>query len=65
MWKIMTSMPVLGLLAAGLLIAQSARNSEMQLKAAQHKAQVEGDLKGAIELYQKAISQSGCGCPLS
>lgn len=38
--------------------AQGTRSAEVQLKAALHKEQVEGDLKGAIELYKK-IAQSG------
>lgn len=37
----------------GLLVAQSSRSAEVQFKAAQHKQQVEGDLKGAIEQYKK------------
>ena len=36
-----------------LLLAESPRTAEVQFKAAQHKEQVEGDLKGAIEQYKK------------
>jgi TPR repeat protein len=43
---------------AVLLHAQTPRSAEVQMKAAQHKAEVEGDLKGAIDLYRR-ISQSG------
>src|SRR5215510_5662767 len=46
-------------LAGGVLsLAQSPRSAEVQFKAAQHKQEVEGDLKGAIEQYKK-IAQSG------
>lgn len=43
--------------ASGLLLAQVPRSAEVQFKAAQHKEEVEGDLKGAIEEYKK-IAQS-------
>ncbi len=42
---------------AMLVLAQAPRPGEVQLKAAQHKEQVEGDLKTAIEQYKK-IAQS-------
>jgi len=35
------------------------RSAEVQLKAALHKEQVEGDLKGAIEQYKKIVAQPG------
>ena len=38
-------------LAAGLVLAQTTRTAEVELKAAQHKAEVEGDLNGAIKAY--------------
>jgi len=38
--------------------AQASRSAEVQLKAALHKEQVEGDLKGAIEQYQKLANGS-------
>ena len=41
--------------AAALLLAQA----DTTLQKAMRKETIEGDLKGAIELYQKAISQSG------
>jgi len=40
-----------------LLEAQAPRAAEVQFKAAQHKEEVEGDLKGAIEQY-KRVAQS-------
>ena len=45
------------LLAAFPLQAQTDRTADVQFKAAEHKEQVEGDLKGAIEQYKK-IAQS-------
>src|SRR5579863_4616450 len=45
----------LALAAAALLFAQA----DTTLQRAIRKETMEGDLKGAIELYQKAISQSG------
>jgi Tol biopolymer transport system component len=41
----------------GPLGAQAPRPEEVQFKAAQHKEEVEGDLKGAIEAYAK-LAQS-------
>jgi Tol biopolymer transport system component len=38
-------------LGTGLLVAQAAPTGEVELKAARHKAEVEGDLKGAIQQY--------------
>ena len=39
--------------------AQSPRSAEVQMKAAQQKAEVEGDLKGAIEAYKKVVAAAG------
>ncbi len=47
------------MLAAGLVLAQGERSAEVQLKAAMHKEQVEGDLKAAIAQYQQIISHYG------
>jgi Tol biopolymer transport system component len=47
----------LALLAAGLVLAQSGRSAEVQLKAAMHKEEVEGDLKAAIKLYQSIVEE--------
>ncbi len=41
-----------------LLLAQAPRPAAVQFKAAQHKEEVEGDLKGAVEQYKK-IAQGG------
>jgi Tol biopolymer transport system component len=47
-------------LGAGVMVhAQAPRSSEVQLKAAQHRAEVEGDLKGAIEEYRKIVAGAG------
>lgn len=45
--------------AGAMLNAQSPRTVEAQLKAAQQKAEVEGDLKGAIEEYKKVVAAAG------
>lgn len=45
------------ILTAALAFAQAS--PEVQLKAAMHKEQVEGDLKGAIEAYRKIAAQAG------
>jgi Tol biopolymer transport system component len=45
--------------AGAMLHAQSTRSAEAQLKAAQQKAEVEGDLKGAIEAYKKIVASAG------
>ena len=47
-----------GLVGSGLLVAQGAKSAEVQLKAAQHKEEVEGDLKGAIEQYRKVVADT-------
>ena len=39
--------------------AQAPRSAEVQMKAAQQKAEVEGDLKGAIEEYKKVVAAAG------
>ena len=46
------------LLGVGQLLAQNSRTAEVQFKEAQHKEQVEGDLKGAIEQYKKIAQGS-------
>jgi Tol biopolymer transport system component len=45
------------LFTAGLALAQAERSAEVQLKAAMHKEQVEGDLKAAIKLYQSIVEE--------
>lgn len=47
------SIAVAAVLGAGLALTQTPRSAEVQLRAAEHKQQVEGDLKGAIEQYRK------------
>ena len=42
---------IAAILGAGLLMAQAARTAEVDLKSARHKAEVEGDLKSAIQQY--------------
>jgi Tol biopolymer transport system component len=42
-----------------MLTAQVARNAEVQMKAAQQKADVQGDLKGAIEDYRRIAAGAG------
>jgi len=51
--KRILSIAVAAALGAGLALTQAPRSAEVQLKAAEHKQQVEGDLKGAIEQYRK------------
>ena len=51
--KRILSIAVAAALGAGLALTQAPRSPEVQLKAAEHKQQVEGDLKGAIEQYKK------------
>jgi Tol biopolymer transport system component len=46
------------LLATTLLVAQSQPSSDVRLKAAQQKEEVEGDLTGAIELYDMLARSS-------
>ncbi len=47
---------VIGLGTAALeLHAQAPRRAEVQLRAAQYKADVEGDLKGAIDMYRRVV----------
>ncbi len=44
--------------ARGFVQAQSSREAEAALKAAQHQEEVLGDLAGAIEAYKK-LAESG------
>jgi Tol biopolymer transport system component len=46
-------------LLLGYDLSGQTRSPEAQLKAAQHKEQVEGDLKGAIEQYKQLIARPG------
>ena len=54
-------------LLAGLhaVSAQPSAQAEKLLAAAQHKATVEGDLKGAIEIYRQVASSAGANRALA
>ena len=52
MKRLITLTLAFGVTATMLVLAQAPRSIEAQFKAAQHKEEVEGDLKGAIEQYQ-------------
>src|SRR4030095_4935207 len=47
------------LFAVGKLTAQNSRTLEVQFKAAQHKAEIEGDQKAAIEQFKKIVGDKG------
>jgi Tol biopolymer transport system component len=46
----------LAALTGGSLWAQTARTADVQFKAAEHKEQAEGDLRGAIKEYEKVVN---------
>ena len=46
-------------LVFGAVLAFGQAPTEVQLKAARHKEQVEGDLKGAIAAYGKIVANHG------
>jgi Tol biopolymer transport system component len=46
-------------LVFGAVLAFGQAPADVQLKAARHKEQVEGDLKGAIEAYRKIVANHG------
>ena len=46
------------LTGSALLLAQAPRSAEVELKAAQHKEEVEGDLQGAIALYRAVADRA-------
>jgi Tol biopolymer transport system component len=48
-----------------MLNAQSVRSADVEMKAAQQKADVEGDLKGAIEDYKKIVARAGANRALA
>lgn len=52
-------MAVIALGTGAIVGAQSPRTAEVQMKAAQQKAEVEGDLQGAIEDYKKIVAGAG------
>lgn len=55
----MLMVPILGLTLAIELRAQKADPAEVQFKAAQHKQNVDGDLKAAIDQYRKVVARAG------
>ncbi len=62
--------PILALVAILLagpqaMTAQSAAQADKLLATAQQKATVEGDLKGAIEMYRKIAGEAGTNRPLA
>jgi hypothetical protein len=52
-------MKLVGCLVLSAAIALGQSPAEIQLKAATHKQEVEGDLKGAMEAYRQIIAQKG------
>lgn len=53
------------LAGASAMTAQPAAQADKLLAAAQHKATVEGDLKGAIELYRQIAARAGANRSLA
>jgi Tol biopolymer transport system component len=58
-WAIGVIVTVIG--GGGMLTAQSSRSLDVQMKAAEQKANVQGDLAGAIEDYKKIVAAAGAG----
>jgi Tol biopolymer transport system component len=58
---------VVALVAMGpsTMAQQTTAQAEKHLAAAQHKATVDGDLKGAIEMYQKIVAGAGANRALA
>ena len=52
-------------LGGAMLTAQSTRSADVELKAAQQRADVQGDLKGAIEDYRKIVARAGANRALA
>jgi hypothetical protein len=48
---------IMAAVALSLLMGQAPRPAEVELKAAQHRAEVEGDLKGAIQQYGAIVAK--------
>src|SRR5438045_3649713 len=56
-WILALTIAAIG--GGGMMTAQSGRGLDVQMKAAQQKADVQGDLKGAIEDYKKIVAAAG------
>ena len=56
--RVAIAVVLMALVGSVFLGAQTPRSADVQFKAAQHKEEVEGDLKGAIELY-RTIAEGG------
>ncbi len=52
-------MKLIGSLVLAAVVALGQAPADVQLKAAAHKAEVEGDLKGAMEAYRRIIATNG------
>ena len=61
MRKILAILLMTGALAIGIGSGQQKDRAEVDLQAAIRMETVEGDLKGAIELYKKIAAQPGAG----
>jgi Tol biopolymer transport system component len=55
----LTMLMVAVLAAVSVVVADDARSAQMSLEAGRKKEVVDGDLKGAIALYQRAVDQAG------
>src|SRR5262245_26249768 len=51
--KTIAAIAIAAALTASLTLGEPAQTAEVQFKAAQHKEEIEGDLKGAISDYKK------------
>jgi Tol biopolymer transport system component len=56
--QLAVAIAALAVAAGAALLAQGSQSVDVQLKAAQQKEEVEGDLKGAIEQYRKLAQSS-------
>jgi len=63
--KVAVAVVLIALGVSVLVVAQAPRTAEVQLKAAQHKEEVEGDLRGAIELYRQVVGLAGANRALA
>lgn len=56
---------ITALVGGGVLRAQPGRSADLQMRAAQLKADVQGDLKGAIEDYRRIVAGAGANRTLA